>query len=71
MSEKFAVASLISIHHLRPRTGLVAMVQCQFKVTVWGIMFICGTSVCWQIKTCLESGPVTEDLTPTVVHSYK
>jgi len=29
-----------------------------------------GTSVCWHIKTQLESGPVTTDLTTTVVHSY-
>jgi len=30
-----------------------------------------GTSVCWYIKTRLESGPVTADLTTTVIHSYK
>jgi len=45
-----------------------------FKVTGWGIMLICGmtdTSVCWYFKTRLESGPVTADLTTTVVHSYK
>jgi len=30
-----------------------------------------GISVCWHIKTRLESGPVTADLTTTVVHSYK
>jgi len=29
------------------------------------------TSVCWQFKTRLESGPVTADLTTTVGHSYK
>jgi len=27
--------------------------------------------VCWQFKTRLESGPVTADLTTTVVHSSK
>jgi len=27
--------------------------------------------VCWHHKTRLESGPVTADLTTTVVHSYK
>jgi len=30
-----------------------------------------GTSVYWHIKTRLESGPVTADMTPTVVHSFK
>jgi len=29
-----------------------------------------GTAVCWQIKIRIESGPVTADLTTTVVHSY-
>jgi len=27
--------------------------------------------VCWHIKTRFESGPVTADLTTTVVHSNK
>jgi len=30
-----------------------------------------GTSVCWHCKTRLESGPVTADLTTTIVHSSK
>jgi len=30
-----------------------------------------GTSVCWYIKTQLESGPFTADLTTTVALSYK
>jgi len=30
-----------------------------------------GISVCWSIKTRLESGPVTADLTTTLVHSSK
>jgi len=36
-------------------------------------MFICGMvlRVCWYLKTQLESGPVTTDLTTTVVHSYR
>jgi len=36
-------------------------------------MFICGMIlwVCWDIKPRLESGPVTADLTTTVVHSSK
>jgi len=40
------------------------LAQCQFKVTAWGIMFICGM-VCWHLKTQFESGPVTADLTTT------
>jgi len=44
------------------------LAQRQFKVTGWGIVFICG-----MVLRCvrLESGPVTEDLTTTVVYSYK
>jgi len=30
-----------------------------------------GSSVCWHIKTWLEDGPVSADLTITVVHSSK
>jgi len=30
-----------------------------------------GTSVFWQFKTQLESGPVTADLTTAIIHSYK
>jgi len=30
-----------------------------------------GTSVCWQIKSQLESRPVTADLTTTILHRYK
>jgi len=41
------------------------LAQCQFKVTGWGIMFICG------MVFRLESGPVTADLTTTVIHNYK
>jgi len=53
------VASLviINVHYFkRPRAGLVYLRH--------------DTSVCWQIKIRLESGPVTADLTTTVVHSY-
>jgi len=38
------------------------LAQCQFKVTGWVIMFICGIIL---LKTRLESGPVTADLTTT------
>jgi len=49
------------------------LAQCQFKVTGWGIMLICGM-VLWcvgTLKPWLDSGPVTADLTTTVVHSCK
>jgi len=39
--------------------------HCQFKVTGWGIMFIC------DMVLRLEPGPVTADLTTTVVYSSK
>jgi len=41
------------------------VLQCQFKVTGWGIMFIL-----WHLKIWLEFGPVTADLTTTVLYSY-
>jgi len=40
------------------------LAQCQFNVTGWGIMFICG-----MVLRCAESGPVTADLTTTVVQT--
>jgi len=49
------------------------LAQCQFKVTGWNIVFNCGM-VLWcagAIKSRLESGPVTADLTTTAIHSYK
>jgi len=63
------VASLVSIHHLRPRAGLVGL---QFKVT-GGVSCL---SAAWYFsvlafKPQLESGLVTADLTTTVLHSYK
>jgi len=49
------------------------LAQCQFNVTGWGyhVYLRHGTSVCWHTKTQLESGPLTSDLTTTVVHSFK
>jgi len=39
-------------------------------VTGWGIMFICGMVLwCAFALKQLESGPVTVDLTTTVVHT--
>jgi len=46
------------------------LAQCQFNVTGWGIMFICDIVLAQQ-KNWLECGPVTADLTSTVVHSSK
>jgi len=45
------------------------LAQCQFKVTGWGIMFICGMVL--RCAGTLKPGPVTADLTTTVVHSSK
>jgi len=55
-------ASLFSVLHLCLEQGWFA--QCQFKVTGWyfGVL---------ALKPWLESGPVTADLTTTVIHSYK
>jgi len=38
-----------------------------YYVYLWHI----GTSVCLHIKKRLESGPVTANLTTTVIHNYK
>jgi len=48
------------------------LAKCPFKVIGWGIMFICGMVLrcAGDIKTRLESGPVTADLTTTIVHNY-
>jgi len=49
------------------------LAQCQFEVPGQGILFICGI-VIWcagKLTHGFESGPVTADLTTTVVHSYK
>jgi len=50
------------------------LAQCQFKVTVWGIMFICSI-VLWCAVTLKPGlslhGSVTADLTSTVIHSSK
>jgi len=49
------------------------LAQCQFNVTGWGIMFICGMVLrcAGTFNTRLKSRPVTADLTTTVVHSSK
>jgi len=65
--------SLVSVHHLRPRTWIVGPVS--FK-TVWvgyHAYLQHGILVCWHMhfKTRLESEPVTADLTTTVVYSSK
>jgi len=49
------------------------LAQCQFEVTGWGyhVYLRHSTLVYWQLKTPLESRPVTADMTTIVVHSYK
>jgi len=47
------------------------LAQCQYNVTGWCIMFICGILLTTGIKAQLESGPDTADLTATVVYCYK
>jgi len=49
MSE--AVASLVSVH-LAPRTLHGWLAKCQFKMTGWGIMFICG-----MVLRCASTKP--------------
>jgi len=45
------------------------LAQCQLKVTGWGIMFISGMVIrCAGKLKPGESGPVTADLTTTVVY---
>jgi len=54
-TEKLApAASLVSVQLLRPRVGWLA--QCQFKVTEWGIMLICGMvfHCTYKVKTDLS-----------------
>jgi len=50
------------------------MVQCQCKVTGWGIVFICGMVLRCAVlvlKLRFESRLVTVDLTTAAVDSYK
>jgi len=57
------VASLWSIYHLRPRTGLVG------PVTWWGIMFVCGM-VLWYADTLKPGLSLLQHIWP-LTHSYK
>jgi len=47
--------------------------QCQFKVTGWDIMFICGMVLrcAGTLKPGLSLNQLQADLTTTVAHSYK
>jgi len=65
------VASLVNVHQFRARArlvgpGLVLGERVRYHVFLWH-----GTcsSVCWTIKSGLKSGPVTADLTITVVYT--
>jgi len=60
-----------SVHHLRARVVLVSPVSVESDWVGYHIYLQHCTSVCWHIDNWLESGPVTVDLTTTVVHSYK
>jgi len=62
------VVSLVSIHHLRPRAGLIGPASVLSDSVGYHVYLQHGTSVCWHNKTWLKSGPVTADLTTTVVH---
>jgi len=64
------VASLVSAYHLRLRERLVGPVSVESDWVGYHVYLRHGTSMCWNLKTRLESEPVTGDLTTTVVHSY-
>jgi len=54
-----------------PRVGLVGPVSVQSDWVGYHVYLRHGTSVRWHLKTQLESGTVTADLTTTVIHSSK
>jgi len=65
------VVSLVSVQHLKHRAWLA---QCQFKVTGcmrFRVYLRHATLMCWHIKSWLESGSVTTDLTTTAAQLYK
>jgi len=57
-----SVATQVSVHHLRSRTGLFGPVSVSSDWVGYHVYLRHGTSVCWHFKT---------RLTTTVVHSYK
>jgi len=68
---KSKTEKLVSVHNLWPRTGLVGPMSVQSDWVGYHVYLRHVTSVCWHAKPYLESGPVTADLTTTVVQSYK
>jgi len=70
-TEKLAITASL-VHHLRPRIGLMVGLASVYSDWVGFQVYLRhDTSMCWNIKTRLVSGPVTADLTTTVVHSYQ
>jgi len=73
-TEKLApAASLVSVHHLRPKTWIVGPESFETVWVGYHAYLQHGILECWHVhfKTRLESGPVTVDLTTTVVYSYR
>jgi len=68
-----SVASLVSVHHLRPRTGLVGPVSVENDWVDWSIMFICGMVLlcAGTLKSSLRVLTMEFQQTTTVIHSYK
>jgi len=65
--EQFSpLASLVSVYHLMVRAGQIARCHYKYKMTGWGIMFICA-----MVLQCAESVPVTVYLTTDVVYNDK
>jgi len=56
-------------NHLRDRAG-AGRSSVSLKWVGYHVYLRRGTSMCWHIKTRLDSEPVAVDLTTIVVHSY-
>jgi len=60
------VASLVGVHHLRSRAGLVGPVSVYCDWVGYHV-YLWHCTLRYYFKTWLESGPVTVDLTITVI----
>jgi len=65
------VVSLVNVHHLRARAGLVSQVSLQSNLVGYHVNMQHGFFGVLVPQNHLESPPVTADLTTTVSHSYK